>query len=327
MMVRRSTRRALLAASAAIVLGHGAARAQEAGRTYRVGILSALTREAPVWVAFRDELSRLGFVEGETLIIDHRAYGTEPEQATALAAALVQSENEVIVASGGPAIVAAQAATRTTPILGTADDMVASGLVPSLARPGGNLTGISILATELDGKRQEILMELVPASRRMAALVDPSVTAPPQLETLRNAAAMRGVELSIYPVRGPDEIAATIERAQTAGATALNVLASPILNANRKIILDRSAALRLPAIYQWPETAEEGGLIAYGPRITKLWRRLADQLVMLLRGTKPADLPVEQPTEFELVINLKTAKALDLTVPQSILLRADEVVE
>jgi putative ABC transport system substrate-binding protein len=326
-MVQRLTRRAVLAASAAIVLGRGNAQAQEAGRTYRVGILSALTREAPVWVAFRDGLSRLGYVEGKNLTIDHRAYGTEPEQATALAAALVQSENEVIVASGGPAIVAAQAATRTTPILGTADDMVASGLVPSLARPGGNLTGISILATELDGKRQEILMELVPASRRMAALVDPSVTAPPQLETLRNAAAMRGVELSIYPVRGPDEIAATIERAQTAGATTLNVLASPILNANRKIILDRSAALRLPAIYQWPETAEEGGLIAYGPRITKLWRRLADQLAMLLRGTKPADLPVEQPTKFELVINLKTAEALGLTIPQSILARADEVIE
>jgi putative ABC transport system substrate-binding protein len=205
--------------------------------------------------------------------------------------------------------------------------MVASGLVPSLARPGGNLTGISILATELDGKRQEILMELVPASRRMAALVDPSVTAPPQLETLRNAAAMRGVELSIYPVRGPDEIAATIERAQTAGATALNVLASPILNANRKIILDRSVALRLPAIYQWPETAEEGGLIAYGPPITKVFRRLSDQLVTLLRGAKPADLPVEQPTEFELVVNLKTAKALGLRIPQTILARADEVIE
>jgi putative ABC transport system substrate-binding protein len=161
----------------------------------------------------------------------------------------------------------------------------------------------------------------------MAALVDPSVTAPPQLETLRNAAAMRGVELSIYPVRGPDEIAATIERAQTAGATALNVLASPILNANRKIILDRSVALRLPAIYQWPETAEEGGLIAYGPPITKVFRRLSDQLVTLLRGAKPADLPVEQPTEFELVVNLKTAKALGLRIPQTILARADEVIE
>ena len=170
-------------------------------------------------------------------------------------------------------------------------------------------------------------MELVPASHQMAALVDPSVTAPPQLDTLRHDAAMRGVELSIYPVRGPEEIAAAIERAQAAGATALNVLASPILNANRKIILDRSAALRLPAIYQWPETAEEGGLIAYGPRITNLWRRLADQLVMLLRGTKPADLPVEQPTNFEFVINRKTATNLGLTVPPNLVALADKVIE
>jgi putative ABC transport system substrate-binding protein len=133
-------------------LGDSATGAQESGRTYRIAILSALTREAPVWVAFRDELSRLGYAEGKTLIVDHRTYGTKPEQATALAAALVQSENEVIVASGGPALVAAQAATRTIPILGAADDMVASGLAPSLARPGGNLTGISILTTELDGR-------------------------------------------------------------------------------------------------------------------------------------------------------------------------------
>jgi putative ABC transport system substrate-binding protein len=325
--MRQWTRRAVLVAGAVTVLGRGAPRAQETARTYRVGILSGLTREATVWVAFRDELSRLGFVEGKTLIVDQRVYGDKPEQATALAAALVQSGVEAIIATGALAIMAVQAATRTFPILGVADDMVASGLVPSLARPGGNLTGISILATELDGKRQEILMELVPRSHRMAALVDLSVTAPPQLETLRNAAAMRGVELSIYPLRGPEEIAAAIDRAQTAGATALNVLASPVLNANRKLILDRSAALRLPAIYQWPETAEEGGLIAYGPRITKVFRRLAHQLVTLLRGAKPVDLPVEQPTEFELVINLKTAKALGLTIPPTILARADEVIE
>jgi putative ABC transport system substrate-binding protein len=325
--MRQWTRRAVLVAGAVTMLGRGAPRAQETARTYRVGILSGLTREATVWVAFRDELSRLGFVEGKTLIVDQRVYGDKPEQATALAAALVQSGVEAIIATGALAIMAVQAATRTFPILGVADDMVASGLVPSLARPGGNLTGISILATELDGKRQEILMELVPRSHRMAALVDLSVTAPPQLETLRNAAAMRGVELSIYPLRGPEEIAAAIDRAQTAGATALNVLASPVLNANRKLILDRSAALRLPAIYQWPETAEEGGLIAYGPRITKVFRRLAHQLVTLLRGAKPVDLPVEQPTEFELVINLKTAKALGLTIPPTILARADEVIE
>ena len=205
--------------------------------------------------------------------------------------------------------------------------MIASGLVPSLARPGGNLTGISFMATELDGKRLEILMELVPVSRHVAALADPTSTGRPQLDALQGAATSRGVELSIYPVHGPEEIAAALDGAQAAGATALNVLASSLLYRNRKIILDRSAMLRLPAIYQWPETAEEGGFAAYGPRFTKVNRQLARQVVKVLRGARPADIPVEQPTEFELVINLKTAQALGLTVPPSILARADEVIE
>jgi len=206
------------------------------------------------------------------------------------------------------------------------DDMVASGLVPSLARPGGNLTGISILATELDG-RQEILMELVPTSRHMAALADPSATRPSQLEALRSATAARGIALSIYPVRGAGDIAAAVDAAQIAGATALNVLASCLLNANREIILGRSAGLRLPAIYQWPETAEEGGLAAYGPRFTEVFRQFARQVVKVLRGAKPADIPVEQPDKFELVINLRTAKTIGLEVPAALLDRANQVIE
>jgi putative ABC transport system substrate-binding protein len=189
------------------------------------------------------------------------------------------------------------------------------------------LTGISILATELDIKRQEILIEMVHASRHIAALADPGVTAATHLDELRNAAAKRGVELSIYPVHGPEEIVAAIDQAQADEATALNVLASAFLHANRKIILDRTAALRLPAIYQWSETAEEGGLAAYGPRFAMLYRQLARQLVKLLHGAKPADIPIEQPTEFELVINLNTAKALGLTIPEAMLDRADKVVE
>jgi len=200
-------------------------------------------------------------------------------------------------------------------------------LVPSLARQGGNLTGVSILASELDSKRQEFLMELVPASHHMAALADPNTKGAASLETLRNDTAARDVELSIYPVSGREEIIAAVDKAQAAGATALNVLASPMLNINRQIIMDRCAALRLPAIYQWPEDSEEGGLAAYGPRFTKVWRQAARQVVKVLRGAKPADIPVEQPTEFELVINLKTANALGLTIPPSILLLADAVIE
>jgi len=234
---------------------------------------------------------------------------------------------DVLLVAGTPGMVATQAATRTIPILGIADDMVRSGLVRSLARPGGNLTGISILASELDGKRQEILMDLVPASRHMAALADPTTKGPADLESLKSATMARGVELSIFSVHGPEEIVAAIDAGRAAGATALNVLASRTLDADRKIVMDRSAALRLPAIYQWPEAAEEGGLAAYGPRYAKMLRQLARQVVQILRGAKPADIPVEQPTEFELVINLKTAKALGLTIPPSILLLADEVIE
>jgi putative ABC transport system substrate-binding protein len=167
----------------------------------------------------------------------------------------------------------------------------------------------------------------VPASRHMAALATPGTKGLAEIEALRSDAAMRGIEVSIYAVGGAEEITAAVDQAHAAGATALNVLASPILNSNRKIIMDRCSALRLPAIYQWPETAEEGGLAAYGPRFTKVFRQVARHAVKVLHGVKPADIPVEQPTEFELVINLKTAKVIGLAVPPSILALAEKVIE
>jgi putative tryptophan/tyrosine transport system substrate-binding protein len=207
-------------------------------------------------------------------------------------------------------------------------NMVRSGFVASLAKPGGNTTGVSILATELDGKRQEILLEVVPGMRRMAALADANGTLPQQLQALQDAARARGVELSIYRVAKAEEIAGAIDAAKTSGAAALNVLASAMLTNNRQIILPRVAALGLPAIYQFPVVAEEGGLIGYGSSLEQIYRDVgARQLVKLLRGVKPAEIPVEQPTRFELVVNLKTAKALGLTIPESFLLRADKVIE
>ena len=329
-MSAHPTRRAILFAGVVTTLRHRAGWAQESGRTYRLGILSSAetnNRQVPGWVVFFDEMGKAGFVEGRNLIVDWRFLGS-PEQTARAATELVQLAPDVLLPAGStPAITAAQAATRTIPLVATADDMVGSGLVQSLAHPGGNLTGISFMATELDGKRLEILMELVPASRHMAALADPTVTGQSQLEALRSGAASRGVELSIYPARGAEEIASAVNAAQAGGATALNVLASPDLNTNRKIILDRTAALRLPAMYQWPETAEEGGLAAYGPRLATMNRMRTRQVVKVLRGAKPADIPVEQPDKFELVINLRTAKAIGLEVPGALLDRADQVIE
>jgi putative ABC transport system substrate-binding protein len=191
------------------------------------------------------------------------------------------------------------------------DDMIGSGLVNSLAKPGGNTTGVSIFATELDGKRQDLLIEAVPGLRRMATLADTNTTAQPQLQALQDAARTRGVELSIHSVTRTDEIAPALDAAKKSDAAALNVLASPVLFANRQVVIERGAALRLPAIYQWPEVAEEGGFLGYGPRLLQLYRDImARQLVRLLRGAKPADLPVEQPTKFEFVINNAEAAAV-----------------
>jgi putative ABC transport system substrate-binding protein len=305
-----------------------AALAQEAGRTYRLGGLSAGPRDTPYFVAMFENLRRLGFIEGQNLTVDWHAFALQVDRVSDFVAELVKGDVDVILASGDLATRAAQRATQSIPILGTTDDMVRSQLVNSLARPEGNTTGISMFSTELDGKRQEILIEAVPGLRRMAAIADSSTTALSQLQALQDAARARNVELSIHRIARPEEIAAAIDAAKAWGAGALNVLASPVLFGNRQIVMQRVAALRLPAIYQFPEVAQDGGFVAYGPRLVQIFGELVTrQLVKLLRGTKAADVPVEQPTKFDLVINLKTAKALGLAIPESLLARADEVIE
>jgi putative tryptophan/tyrosine transport system substrate-binding protein len=320
--------RRLVLVAATTLLSPLAVGAQELGRTYHLGGLLPFPRDAPQFIAFLGELRRAGFIEGQNLTIDPRGFGLRVDQFSEIATELVDTHLDVMMAGGDAAIRSAQQATATVPILAVTEDMVGSGLVRSLARPGRNTTGISLLATELDGKRQEILVDMLPDTHRIAALADPNTTALSQLRSLQDTARTRGIQLSIQRVDKPEEIIEAINAAQVAGAEAMNVLASPLLFAQRRLILERTAALHLPAIYQWPETAEEGGLVAYGPRIVQLFRDvLARQLVKLLRGTDPADLPVEQPTKFELVINLQTAKALGLAIPQSILARADAVMD
>jgi putative ABC transport system substrate-binding protein len=314
----------LLGASAALPF---AAVAQQPGRTYRLGWLSPFTRDLPFNNFFFDELGRRGFIEGQNLTIDYRAFASHLDLIPQYATELVAAGPNVIYAGGGVVAHAVQQATKSIPIVAIADDMVGEGLVESIARPNGNTTGISILATELDGKRQDILIEALPGIRHMAALADSSTLTEAKARTLQEAARTYNVELSIYRITRGEDIAGAIDKAQASGATALNVFASPMLDGNVPLIMQRVAALRLPAMYQWPVWAELGGFIGYGPPVNEVVGLVARFAVSLLRGAKPADLPIEQPTKFELVINLKTANAMGVTVPPALLLRADKLIE
>jgi putative ABC transport system substrate-binding protein len=304
-----------------------AARAQEPGRTYRLGFLLPTGQQSPPVLALLDELRLNGFVERQNLAIVAGSFDMGSTPLAERAATLVKAAPNLIVTGGPLAARAVQDATTTIPIVALSDDMIGEGLTRSLARPGGNTTGVSILAPELNGKRQDFLIEAAPGARRMGALADSHVTAPRQLQELQDAMRARDIELSVFAVARAEEIAPALGNAQAAGVAGVNVLASPLLFANSRAIIERAAALRLPAMYQWPETAEEGGFMAYGPRITQMFRQVARLVVKVLRGGKPADLPVEQPTRFELVINLKAAKAIGHEVPVGLVLRADEVIE
>jgi putative tryptophan/tyrosine transport system substrate-binding protein len=279
-------------------------------------------------IAFFDEVRRQGFIEGQNLAVVYQAFAQHIERLPEWVSELVNARVDVIVTVGDLAIRTAQQTTKSIPILAVTDDMLGAGLVTSLARPNGDTTGVSILATELDGKRQELLIEAVPGVRHIAALADPNRLPVVKLDALQESARERNIELSIHRVAGREEIAAAITAAQASGATALNVMASPMLYTHRQLIMDRVAALGLPAMYQFPETAEEGGFVAYGPGLMDIFRDVQPrQLVQLFRGTKVADIPVEQPSKFELVINLKTANALGVKVPAALLLRADKLIE
>jgi len=305
-----------------------AARAQEQGRIYRLGVLSLSPRNAPWHVALFDAVKSEGLIAGQNLVVDDQGFGLRVEQLAEHASAIVEAKVDVIFCGGDPPVRAAQQATKEIPILAVAEDMVGSRFVASLARPGGNTTGVSILSSELDGKRQQILMETVPGAHCYAALADVNSSSPQRLQTLEEITRARGAELLIYRVGKSEEIAGAVDAAKNSGAAALNVLASALLHNNRQIILPRTAALALPAIYQWPTVAAEGALIGYGPRLERIYGDIISrQLVKLLRGVAPADIPVEQPTKFELAVNLKTAKVLRLTVPASLLATADEVIE
>ena len=302
------------------------ARAQEA-HVPVVGVLRANRQDVLETFAapFRRYMKAIGWEEGRNIRFLFAWMGGRNERATELAGELIAQKVDLIITFGDPAIRAMQRATQAIPIVGMTDDMIGSGLAASLARPGGNTTGVSILASELDAKRLEILHEFVPQARRIAVLVDTTTIS--TRAQLASAARNLGVELVPFEAQSPDEISRMLDAIATAKVAAVNVLASPLLNLARLQIIERMRVYRLPAIYQWPESGEDGALLAYGPRQVLCYRHVVSLVDKVLRGAKPADLPIEQPSKFELVVNLKTASALDMTISPALLLRADEVIE
>ena len=315
----------------AILVAPLTAEAQQPTKVHRIGYLSPgfSPSRLSTLEALRQGLRDLGWVEGENLTIEYRVAEGEVERLPALAAELVHLPVEVIVAGGSAAIHAAQHATRTIPIvMATANEPVGEGFVGGVARPGGNITGMSNLAAELPGKRLEILKETVPQSTRIAVLANPAnASHASDLHHVNEAARALGLSLHIVEVRRAEELESAFAAMTRAGADALMVLSDSILLSQLPgRIADLAATHRLPAIYVRRVYVDAGGLMSYGPSLPDLYRRAATYVDKILKGAKPADLPVEQPTKFELVLNLKTAQALGITMPPSLLLLADEVI-
>jgi putative ABC transport system substrate-binding protein len=310
-----------------------AAEAQQAAKIARIGFLALNLAASPhLQEAFRQGLRDLGYVEGRNVVIEYRGAEGKLERLPALAAELVALKVDVIVAGGTPHALAAKQATRILPIVfATASDPVTSGLVTSLARPGDNVTGLTNLAPELVGKCLEQLKQAVPGVSRVAVLWQPGVqgerTEKDMLKRAEVAARALGVRLQFVEARGPDDFDRAFSEMTRARADALTVLQGPMFVNERRRLVDLAAKNRLPAVYPWRDGVDAGGLMSYGPNLADSFRRAATYVDKILKGAKPGDLPVEQPTKFELVINLKTAKALGLTIPQSLLGRADHVVE
>ena len=307
------------------------AEAQPTGKVARVGFLAAGSGSdnQSYLNAFRQGLSELGYVEGRSIAIEYRWGEGKYEGLPKLAAELVHLKVDVIVAVNAPAAQAAKQATKEIPIVITVLlDPAAAGLVTSLARPGGNITGLSMIAPDLVGKQLELLKEVVPKISRVAVLGNPSNPGTaPQLREAKRAAQALELQLQLVEARGPSEIDRAFAAMIRERAEAILVLVDAMLGSHRERIVNLSAKSRLPVVSGLRRHAEAGDLMAYGANRVDVHHRAATYVDKILKGAKPGDLPVEQPTKFELVINLKTAKALGLTIPSSVLQRADQVIE
>ena len=324
-------RELLIAFGAGALAWAGAVRAQAPSTLRRIGMLSGFSPSgyAPSYQAFRLGLRDLGWVEGKNISIEYRHAEGRHDRLPELAADLVRLKVDVIVTAATSDALAAQRATKAIPIvMVAAGNPVANGLVESLARPGGNVTGLSQMLQEVSGKRLELLKEMVPKLPRVAVLWNPqSASATLNWKENQQPARQLGIELHSLEVRSPSELDKAFEAATNVRAGALAILPDPVISTNLERIVDFAAKSRLPSIYQSSEFADAGGLVTYGPDRADLFRRAATYVDKILKGTKPGDLPVDQPTKLELVVNLKTAKAIGITIPQSVLFRADKVIE
>jgi putative ABC transport system substrate-binding protein len=309
-----------------------AVEAQPAGKVWRIGLLSYAASDpasAARWKAFRDRLRELGYVEGQNVIFESRWGGGQVGRLRGLAAELIDAKVDILVTASSEAALAAKQATSSIPIVtATGADPVELGLVASLARPGGNVTGVFSMSNELAGKRLELLKQLIPRISRVAFLRDPDNRASAlNLRNAESAAKSLGVVVQGFSVRGPKECDAAFVAMKRARIDAVILGENTPFFADRRRIADLAIVYRLPMVAQAKEYAEAGGLVSYGPDYPDQYRHAAEYVDKILKGAKPGDLPIEQPTKFELVINMKTAKALGLTIPPSVLGRADEVIQ
>ena len=303
------------------------AGAQAGGSIPRIGYLSQRTGPSFQEEAFRDGLRDLGYIEGTNITVEYRWAGFSQDRLLAFANDLIGLKVDLMVTAGGAAALAAKRVSGTTPLVFAAGDPVAMGLVSSLARSGGNATGVSLFTFGLSAKRLDLLKETLPGVGRVAVLSNPTDPfSGQQLKDTRDAATALGLRLHVLEVRDPGGLNQVFSVLARDRAEALVVSADPMFFNQREQIVSLTTRDRVPAIYEFREFVLLGGLMSYGTSIEYMYRRLASYVDKILKGAKPADLPVEQPTKFELVLNLKTAKALGLTIPQSVLVRADEVI-
>jgi putative tryptophan/tyrosine transport system substrate-binding protein len=308
-----------------------AAKGQQAGGTVTIGYLgnASPALEANLVDAFREGLRQLGYVEGQNLVIRYQWAEGQQEQHAVLAQELVRLQPDVILTAGTPGTLAAKHATQSIPIVtAIVGDPVGAGLVASLAQPGGNVTGLSTLAAELEGKRLELFTQAVPTLSRVVALLNPANPFTTiAWQAMQPAAAALGVQLQPVEARGPHDLDRALATVKEASPDGLIIVPDRFLLTYRASIVHFMAEHRLTGMFPFRQFVEEGGLLAYGPDYTDMYRRAATYMAKILKGAKPADLPMEQPTKFELVLNLKTAQALGLTMPSTLLFQADEVIK